>query len=202
MKNRKGLSFIELMTVMVVAGLLFGLIVPEVVTYMQNLRVQHYRRNVEAIRDAIERYRRDNRGQRIWVDPDDPSAVGEDGLHRMPVDGEPRIYPPYLDILAEYGYLDSIPLDPFTGEDDWQVRQVGTDPNEYSGGWVNWHPRDTIFPAAQGIIDIRSNDPEPETWEDDPNPPPNKLNWHRNDLVNWYSAPDFNMWAPRGHPGR
>lgn len=203
--DKKGLSFIELMTVMIVAGLLFGLIVPEVVTYIDGQKEESYTRAIESIRDAIKRYRRDHRGQRIWVDPEDPTATDSEGFEKTPVNSSLRVYPPYLDLLVEYGYLESIPVDPFTGQDNWELRQVGTDPNEYNtilDEWTNWASRNTVFPSTQGIVDIRSADTPPAAWPDDPNLPAGKVNWHRNDVVNWYSAPAYSMWAPRGIPSR
>jgi general secretion pathway protein G len=57
-------------------------------------------------------------------------------------------FPQSLDELVSSGYMREIPVDPFTGQKDWQP-QMGEDPNSLDGG--------------SGLVDIHSNSGETST---------------------------------------
>jgi len=74
-------------------------------------------------------------------------------------------YPPNLEDLVTEGYLRNVPIDPITGESDWQVvfeNDLDGDPDQfYDDSFDDWgdEPGDFGQTAGPGIIDIHSNSP-------------------------------------------
>ena len=97
----RGFTFIEMVIVIVMLGILLGIAVP---VYMAQVRVSKesvLKHNLAIIRERIDQFRADR-----------------------------NKYPASLQELVEGGYLREIPEDPMTGENDWEEVFTEYDPNE------------------------------------------------------------------------
>jgi hypothetical protein len=120
MKKISGLSIIE-MTVFVLAASIFAYFaITNSGYFIKNARSEILHKDLDLLRQAIFDYYRDH-----------------------------SKYPPNLTRLTERcpePYLSSIPRDPFTGTDDWQVNRTGS-------GWGSRNPES----LTEEITDVRSS---------------------------------------------
>lgn len=72
-------------------------------------------------------------------------------------------YPATLDDLVTEGYLRDVPIDPITGESDWQVvyeDEAATGADDLDAGFDDWGDDvDDFGDAGPGIIDVHSSAP-------------------------------------------
>jgi general secretion pathway protein G len=122
-----GFTLIELIAATAIALMLFTLAIPLVRVTVQRERERELRRDLWAMRDAIDRYR----------------DAADRGLFQIKVGSEG--YPPDLETLVKgvdvgvkkYRFLRRIPVDPMTGKDDWGMRSMQDDADSDSWGGQN-----------------------------------------------------------------
>jgi general secretion pathway protein G len=91
--DRRGFTFIEVLVVLTLLGLLVAIALPAYQDSVLRAKEAALRQTLYRVREAIDEYNADQRG-----------------------------YPGALEDLVEKGYLRSMPVDPITGsEDTWQV---------------------------------------------------------------------------------
>ena len=108
-----GFTLLELITVIAVIGILVGIALPNYKTAILQSREAVLKEDLYRFRDVIDQYFAD-KGK----------------------------YPASLEALVEDGYLRKMPVDPMTGQADWEAVPAETDPD---------NPVDT-----PGIQDVRS----------------------------------------------
>ncbi len=111
--SRRGFTLLELMIVMTIIVVLAAIVMPL------------YQKHVVAAREAV--LRDDLHQMRKMID----TYAADKGK-----------LPPSLDALVEEGYLREIPVDPVTGQKDWNAA-LGSDPASIEGG--------------QGVTDVHSS---------------------------------------------
>jgi general secretion pathway protein G len=113
-RSEQGFTLIELMTVIIIVGILAGVALPNYKAAILGAREATLTQDLFLFRDVIDQFYAD-KGR----------------------------YPASLDELREQGYLRKIPIDPMTGQADWEtVPDPNPDPDD---------------PTAQvGIYDVKS----------------------------------------------
>jgi general secretion pathway protein G len=113
-RSEQGFTLIELMTVIIIVGILAGVALPNYKAAILGAREATLTQDLFLFRDVIDQFYAD-KGR----------------------------YPASLDELREQGYLRKIPVDPMTGQADWEtVPDPNPDPDD---------------PTAQvGIYDVKS----------------------------------------------
>jgi len=113
-RSEQGFTLIELMTVIIIVGILAGVALPNYKAAILGAREATLTQDLFLFRDVIDQFYAD-KGR----------------------------YPASLDELKEQGYLRKIPVDPMTGQADWEtVPDPNPDPDD---------------PTAQvGIYDVKS----------------------------------------------
>lgn len=113
-KQQKGFTLIELMIVVAVIALLVGVALPTYRHAVDRARESVLKENLFIIRQTIDRYFADK-----------------------------GYYPQGVQALVDEGYLRSLPVDPFTGEADWEEVPADADTSlnpAQSGGGI-WDVR-------------------------------------------------------------
>jgi general secretion pathway protein G len=136
----EGYSFVELIVVCTIVGILASAIMPLAKVTMQRQREMELRRELREMRTAIDRFK-DAADQ--GVIPSTELTTGSEG------------YPPRLDTLVEgvqlandasgrrLKFLRRIPVDPVTGTAEWGLRSYQDKPDATSWG-------------GQNVYDVRS----------------------------------------------
>jgi general secretion pathway protein G len=99
-RGESGFTLIEIMTVMIVIGVLVGIALPNYRVAIQQSREAVLKEDLFRFRDLIDQYYSD-KGK----------------------------YPASLEALVQDGYLRKLPVDPFTGAVDWELVPAEPDPN-------------------------------------------------------------------------
>ena len=126
-RSSSGFTLIELLAATAIALMLFTLAIPLVRVTVQRQRERELRRDLWAMRDAIDRYKDD----------------ADSGKFQVQVGSES--YPPDLETLVKgvdvgvkkVRYLRRIPIDPMTGKDEWGMRSMQDDIQSDSWGGQN-----------------------------------------------------------------
>jgi general secretion pathway protein G len=109
-RSGRGFTMIELMVVIAVIGLLVAVAVPTYQHSIRKAREAVLKENLFILRQTIDQYFADK-----------------------------GYYPQSLEVLVDEGYLRKMPIDPFTGQADWEgipaESGVSLDPNEPGGIW-------------------------------------------------------------------
>lgn len=100
-RGQGGFTFIEMVIVIVVMGILLGIAVPIYQAQIRNSKEAVLEHNLAILRERLDQYKAD-RNQ----------------------------YPQSLQELVENGYLREIPEDPMTGANEWEEVYEDFDPNE------------------------------------------------------------------------
>ena len=108
MRNKQGLTLIELIACTIIISILASTAVPISKNYVQRKKEEVLQENLREMRKAIDYYR-------------DKKITAYPGLK------EAEYYPKSLDELVETKCLRRIPIDPFTKEKNWKTRS-STDP--------------------------------------------------------------------------
>lgn len=99
MRNERGFTLIELITVMTIIGILVGIGLPNYRVAIIQSREAVLREDLFQFRDLIDQYHAD-KGK----------------------------FPPSLQALVDDGYMRRLPVDPITGATDWQEVPAEPDP--------------------------------------------------------------------------
>jgi len=92
MKNEKGFTLVEIITVLVLIGILVAIALPIYRNSVIKARESVLKENLFQLRDAISKFYTDK-----------------------------QKYPTSLEELIEYKYLRKIPVDPISGKEDWEL---------------------------------------------------------------------------------
>jgi general secretion pathway protein G len=112
-KGERGFTLLELITVISIIAILTAIALPNYKTAIIQSKEAVLREDLFQFRDRIDQYYAD-KGR----------------------------YPESLETLTEQGYLRRIPVDPMTGNADWEVVPAEPDPDD---------------PDASGIYDVKSS---------------------------------------------
>lgn len=108
MRNKQGLTLIELIACTIIISILASTAVPISKNYVQRKKEEILQENLREMRKAIDYYR-------------DKKIAAHPGLKEV------EYYPKSLEELVETKCLRRIPIDPFTKERNWKTRS-STDP--------------------------------------------------------------------------
>ena len=127
-----GFSFLELILVLAILGILVGLAMPITRNEPKRRKERELKYSLKQMRDGIDRYKLDC--ERGLVSPLD-RRVGD------------NCFPPTLERLVEginppnsertIRYLRSIPIDPITGKAEWGMRSDEDEPDSFTWGGQN-----------------------------------------------------------------
>lgn len=126
--RERGLTYVELMIVLALMAILAGAALPFVHFKYRSMQEAELKRKLTMMRGAIDRYH----------------ELASKGMIE-PWDLEWNMYPEDLEMLVEgvevrvtmeqppikVKFLRHIPIDPMTGEADWQCRSYESDPDDY-----------------------------------------------------------------------
>ena len=133
-KGQKGYTFVEIVIVTAIVGILASAALPLARVTMQRNREIELRRSLREIRTAIDKYK-DATDQNL-ISPND-------------IDNDAEGYPPTLDTLVQgvtpandttgrkLRFLRRIPYDPMTRSTDWGLRSSRDNPDSKSWGGQN-----------------------------------------------------------------
>ena len=96
-----GFTFIEMVIVIVMLGILMAIAVPVYMAQLRSTREGVLKNNLATMRERLDQYRADR-----------------------------NKYPSSLQQLVEGGYLRDLPVDPMTGANEWEEVYSDYDPNE------------------------------------------------------------------------
>lgn len=122
--RESGITLIELIVAIVIIGILMGAALPIARISVKREKERQLRRALWEMRDAIDRYK----------------DAADRGAFQVKVGTEG--YPPDLETLVEgvdvqgkkVRFLRRIPIDPMTGDTDWQLHSMQDDPDSTSFG--------------------------------------------------------------------
>ena len=122
--GQSGITLIELIVAIVIIGILMGAALPIARISVKREKERQLRRALWEMRDAIDRYK----------------DAADRGAFQVKVGTEG--YPPDLETLVEgvdvqgkkVRFLRRIPIDPMTGDTDWQLHSMQDDPDSTSFG--------------------------------------------------------------------
>jgi general secretion pathway protein G len=138
--DESGVTLIELIIVVAILAVLATVAIPAVKFQVQRSKEKELRRDLWAMRDAIDKYK----------------DVADLGLIQTKADS--NNYPPDLQTLVtgvdvkdkKMRFLRSIPVDPFTGTADWGTRANQDDPTSSSGGGSGSQNVFDVFSKSNG----------------------------------------------------
>lgn len=127
LKNRRGITLIELIVAITIMAILTGAAVPVARVSIKREKEKRLRAALWEMRDAIDRYK----------------DAADRGAFQVKLGSEG--YPPDLDTLVtgvdvngkKIRFLRRIPVDPMTGGTDWGLRSMQDDPKSTSWGGQN-----------------------------------------------------------------
>lgn len=132
--NQRGFTFVEMVVVTAIVGILASVALPLARVTMQRNREIELRRSLREIRTAIDKYH---------------DAVEQNLISANDIDNDAEGYPPTLDILVDgvtpandttgrkLRYLRRIPRDPMTRSTEWGLRSTRDEPDTRSWGGQN-----------------------------------------------------------------
>lgn len=132
--NHRGFTFVEMVVVTAIVGILASVALPLARVTMQRNREIELRRSLREIRSAIDKYHDD---------------VEQNQISANDVDNDAEGYPPTLEVLVDgvtpandttgrkLRYLRRIPRDPMTRSTEWGLRSTRDEPDTRSWGGTN-----------------------------------------------------------------
>jgi general secretion pathway protein G len=132
--NHRGFTFIELVIVTAIVGILASVALPLARVTIQRNREIELRRSLREIRTAIDKYH---------------DAVEQNLISANDIDNDAEGYPPNLQVLVDgvtpandttgrkLRYLRRIPRDPMTRSTEWGLRSTRDDPDARSWSGQN-----------------------------------------------------------------
>jgi len=131
MKLQRGFSLVELLVVITIIGILAAITIPNMTRVRNKAHETEVKANLHVIQEAIHRYDVDEQEFPAWLIGGDQNSWDVYYL-RM---GYDMTDPPIFDPLIRYNYVDSYPVNPFTGAD--------------AGGlYLEWSGGDKFTPAS------------------------------------------------------
>lgn len=118
---KRGFTLAEVLIVMTIIGILLAIVIPQYQSSVIKAKEAVLRENLFQIRDAISKY---------YVDK--------------------KKYPVSLEELVSARYLRSIPMDPFSKKNDWEL--VRNEPEDFEN---------LDLEETEGIVDVRSRSKNP-----------------------------------------
>lgn len=139
--GQHGLTLIELIVAITIIGILMAAAVPIARVSIRRDKERQLRRALWEMRDAIDRYK----------------DAADRGAFQIKVGTEG--YPPDLETLVEgvdvqgkkVRFLRRIPVDPMTGDADWQLHSMQDEPD--SSSWGGQHVFDVVSKSQQTGLD-------------------------------------------------
>jgi prepilin-type N-terminal cleavage/methylation domain-containing protein len=113
MKLQRGFSLVELLVVITIIGILAAIAIPNMTKVRNKAHESEVKANLHVIQEAIHRYDVDEHEFPKWLIGGDQNSWDVYYL-RM---GYDRVNPPIYDPLIHFNYIDTYPLNPFTGAD-------------------------------------------------------------------------------------
>ena len=135
--NQRGLTFVEMMVVVVIILVLSSIVLPVAKFSVRRQREIELKRNLRMIRDAIDAYHEAAVPSIPGATPKIQTKFGTDG------------WPPTLEILVEgetmlgdvkgkkLRFLRRIPIDPITNSSEWGLRSSQDEPDDRMWGGEN-----------------------------------------------------------------
>jgi general secretion pathway protein G len=132
--NHRGFTFIEMVIVTAIVGILASAVLPLARVTIQRNREIELRRSLREIRTAIDKYH---------------DAVEQNLISANDIDNDAEGYPPSLQVLVDgvtpandttgrkLRYLRRIPRDPMTRSSEWGLRSTRDDPDARSWSGQN-----------------------------------------------------------------
>ena len=124
---KRGFTLAEVLIVMTIIGILLAIVIPQYQSSVVKAKEAVLKENLFQIRDAISKY---------YVDK--------------------KKYPVSLDELVSARYLRSVPVDPFSKKNDWELMR--NEPEDFEN---------LDLEETEGIIDIRSKSKNPRKEGED-----------------------------------
>jgi general secretion pathway protein G len=132
--NPRGFTFIEMVIVTAIVGILASVALPLATVTMQRNREIELRRSLREIRTAIDKYHDDVEQNQISANDVDNDAEGYPPTLQVLVDG---VTPANDTTGRKLRYLRRIPRDPMTRSNEWGLRSTRDEPDTRSWGGTN-----------------------------------------------------------------
>ena len=132
--NPRGFTFIEMVIVTAIVGILASVALPLATVTMQRNREIELRRSLREIRTAIDKFHDDVEQNQISANDVDNDAEGYPPTLQVLVDG---VTPANDTTGRKLRYLRRIPRDPMTRSAEWGLRSTRDEPDTRSWGGTN-----------------------------------------------------------------
>ena len=142
--NRKAVTIIELMAVLVIIGVFIAMVSPDVASYLKEKKKRSGTENIKLIREAINSYIGDHRllPKKSTKKLSLLTTVEKEKLFKLKDYSNTDLhlaFPTCLAQLVKDKYLLFIPDNPFTGDSDWEVRGFA-ESKDIPSSWIKAVP--------------------------------------------------------------